>query len=201
MFTYAPYNEFDISARRERLFSGTDWLYSLKAQWKLRHQWLADIDRDFIDAAARGLPGTASRLLPHASPTAKTLALWRATYEGHKTVADILFDDGVDQQAYLDAVLCKSAAGGDIPGIESALARGADLHNNNDLPLMLAATNAQERAARELLTMGADPRRAFNAYTLGQLKRSGNPAADLIERAYLHESKGKRPVIGFQPAV
>ena len=178
-----------------------DWFFSWKVKIKLRNQWLTDIDRDLIYASSKGFRETVSQLVSHASPQAKAHSLWQASYQGHSALQALLLENGAHPQAQLDGLLCRSASRGDIPTIQVALTRGADLHNNNDLALFLAGSNGHEEATHELLRLGASVHRAFNVYSISQCKKSdfnNTKAMDVVEWSFLNSSPPAKEKIGFK---
>lgn len=167
---------------------------------KLRNQWLDDVDRDLAYAVYRGYHNTVSQLIPHASPQAKDLALWQASFAGDQTLQMRLLENNADPQARWDGLLCRSASKGDIEGIHFALHQGGNLHAHNDLPLFLAASNGHENATHELIRLGSEVHRAFNVYSLQQCKESqvnNAKAMDIVEWFFLNKQPMKKPV-GFE---
>lgn len=183
------------------MIPGEDFVMSLKAQWCRWSNREQDVDRDLIHAASRGLVETVSMLAPSAAPAARACALWQAAFEGRSgRVRDALLSQGAPLQSVKDGMLCRAAQDGNVQNIFAGLECGADIHNNNDLPLFLAASNGREQAVLALLNAGADAHRAFNVYTLRQLREKNlrNPALDIVERAFL-SPRGEKPGIGFRP--
>lgn len=182
------------------MFSRLKIVFLTKVQWKLRNHWNQDMSRDLIYAAAQNFPGTVRDLLPYASPQAKSYALWLASLNGLERIQEILLEDRVPAQAQLDGLLCRAAKRGDVNDLISALSNGADIHNNNDFALTLAASNGHIDATRKLLDKGADVRRAFSVSDVfgGNDSRAGNAALALIERAFLKKQQPAKADIGFQ---
>jgi len=188
---------------RSNLFLQSRFLFSWNVKSKLRSKWLSDVDRDLSYAVLKGLHTAAGQLIPHASPLAKDCALWQASFHGDKPLQTLLLANNANPQAHWDGVLCRSAAKGDTQGIYDALNQGASLHNNNDLPLFLAASNGHEEATLQLLNSGADVHRAFNPYTIAQCKESkvnNAKAMDIIEWAYFNRPPPVQKKIGFKPS-
>lgn len=182
------------------MFSRLKIVFLTKVQWKLRNHWNQDMSRDLIYAASQNFPGTVRDLLPYASSQAKSYALWLASLNGLERIQEILLEDKVPAQAQLDGLLCRAAKRGDVNDMISALNNGADIHNNNDFALRLAAENGHIDATRRLLDRGADARRAFSVSDLfgGNDSRAGNAALALIERTFLERPQRPKPDIGFQ---
>ena len=178
------------------------WLFDLRTKWKLRNQWTQDVDRDLVFAASKGLENSIVQLIPHATYLGKALAFWQASFDGHARAQRMLLDSGAPKQAYLDGMLSRAAEQGDLAGIQSAIDRGAELHNNNNLPLMLAVSHGREAATQDLLSRGANPNSAFNIVTLRQLRdRVGANEAciSMVERVFFADAPKEKPLIGFDP--
>lgn len=180
-----------------------DWLFSWKVKFKLRQQWLTDVDRDLVYASSKGFRHAASQLVSHASPRAKAFALWQASYFGHIALQKLLVENDANYQAYWDGLLCRTAEQGDIVGIHFALEQGANLHNNNDLPLYLAGSNGHEKATQDLIHLGAIVQLAFNIHTIAQAKENGKnngKAMELIEWLFFNTPNSTiKKGIGFKP--
>lgn len=184
------------------MIPGEDLVMSLKAQWCRWSNRTQDVDRDLIYAASRGLQATVALLAPSAAPAARSCALWQAAFEGHSAaVQDTLLSQGASFQALKDGMLCRAAQEGNVRNIFAELEYGADIHNNNDLPLFIAVLNKREQAASALLSAGANVHQALNVYTLGQLREASlkNPALDIAERAFFASAAVEKPGIGFRP--
>ena len=100
---------------------------------------------------------------------------------GHVAVMTVLLDAGSRD---IDDALWSAAYGGHMAATELLLARGANIHHQNDLALQWAAINGHLEVVALLLDNGADLH-AENDYALHMARRNGHAAVEalLLERA------------------